>query len=120
MIFTSHDRAFMQAVATTVIEVKDGGVVDHLGDYDTYVAKVTGEIDAAEAGGRAGGPRRLRRGGKATAAAEAEPAATSGRPARRWPTSKRRSPGSTPKRRSGRRRLLAATDPAEALGSTRR
>lgn len=49
VIFTSHDRAFMRTVATTVIEVTHGRVVDHLGDYDTYVAKVTNEIDAAEA-----------------------------------------------------------------------
>ncbi len=49
VIFTSHDRAFMRTVATTVIEVTNGRVVDHLGDYDTYVAKVTNEIDAAEA-----------------------------------------------------------------------
>ncbi|MDA1202479.1 MAG: ABC-F family ATP-binding cassette domain-containing protein [Planctomycetota bacterium] len=56
VIFTSHDRAFMQAVATTVIEVKDGRVVDHLGNYGTYVAKVTGEIDAAEAAAGRGRP----------------------------------------------------------------
>jgi ATP-binding cassette subfamily F protein 3 len=56
VIFTSHDRAFMQAVATTVIEVKDGRVVDHLGNYETYVAKVTGEIDAAEAAAGRGRP----------------------------------------------------------------
>ena len=56
VVFTSHDRAFMQAVATTVIEVKDGRVVDHLGNYETYVAKVTGEIDAAEAAAGRGRP----------------------------------------------------------------
>lgn len=49
VIFTSHDRSFMRTVATTVIEVTNGRVIDHLGNYDTYVAKVTGEIDAAEA-----------------------------------------------------------------------
>jgi ATP-binding cassette, subfamily F, member 3 len=49
VIFTSHDRSFMRAVATTVIEVKDGRVVDQLGTYDAYLATVTGEIDAAEA-----------------------------------------------------------------------
>jgi len=52
VIFTSHDRSFMRTVATTVIEVRDARVVDHLGDYDTYLLKVTGEIDAAEAAGR--------------------------------------------------------------------
>jgi ATP-binding cassette subfamily F protein 3 len=49
VIFTSHDRSFMRTVATTVIEVKDGRVVDQLGTYDAYLARVTDEIDAAEA-----------------------------------------------------------------------
>jgi ATP-binding cassette subfamily F protein 3 len=48
VIFTSHDRSFMAAVATTVLEVKDGRVVDHHGGYDDYLAKVNSEIDAAE------------------------------------------------------------------------
>ena len=49
VIFTSHDRSFMKTVATTVIEVKDRRVVNYLGDYGSYVASVTREIDDAEA-----------------------------------------------------------------------
>lgn len=64
VIFTSHDRSFMRAVATTVIEVKDGRVIDHLGDYDTYVAKVTSEIDEAEAATGRHRPPPPPRGGK--------------------------------------------------------
>lgn len=57
VVFTSHDRSFMQAVATTVIEVKDGRVVNTLGDYATYLAGVAKEIDDAEAAaGRGGRP----------------------------------------------------------------
>jgi len=49
VIFTSHDRSFMQRVATSVIEVRDGRVVNYLGDYAAYLASVTREIDDAEA-----------------------------------------------------------------------
>ncbi len=49
LIFTSHDRSFMKTVATNVVEVKDGRVLNYLGDYAAYLAAVTGEIDAAEA-----------------------------------------------------------------------
>jgi ATP-binding cassette subfamily F protein 3 len=48
VIFTSHDRSFMQTVATNVVEVKDGRVVNYLGDYAAYLAAVTKEIDDAE------------------------------------------------------------------------
>ena len=59
VIFTSHDRSFMQTVATNVVEVKDGRVVNWLGDYATYLAAVTREIDDAEAAdGRARGGRK--------------------------------------------------------------
>jgi ATP-binding cassette subfamily F protein 3 len=49
VIFTSHDRSFMQTVATNVIEVKDGRVINYIGDYSAYLAAVTKEIDDAEA-----------------------------------------------------------------------
>jgi len=52
VVFTSHDRSFMQAVATTVIEVKDGRVVNTLGDYAAYLAGIEREIDDAEAADR--------------------------------------------------------------------
>ena len=73
MIFTSHDRSFMQAVATTMIEVGNGRVVNSLGDYAAYLAAVSREIDDAEAAdgrGRTGRtpPPPRREGGKAPAA----------------------------------------------------
>jgi len=58
VIFTSHDRSFMAAVATTVLEVHGGRVVDHHGGYDNYLAKVTSEIDASE---EESGRRRVQR-----------------------------------------------------------
>ncbi|MFM8578813.1 MAG: ABC-F family ATP-binding cassette domain-containing protein [Planctomycetaceae bacterium] len=49
VIFTSHDRSFMHAVATEVVEVGDDRVTSYRGDYGTYVANVSREIDVAEA-----------------------------------------------------------------------
>jgi ATP-binding cassette, subfamily F, member 3 len=46
VIFTSHDRHFMKRVASCVIEVRDGRVVNYNGDYDTYLYAVNKEVDA--------------------------------------------------------------------------
>jgi ATP-binding cassette subfamily F protein 3 len=46
VIFTSHDRHFMNCLATHVIEVGDGGVVSYPSSYDDYVYRVQKEIDA--------------------------------------------------------------------------
>jgi len=110
VIFTSHDRSFMRTVATTVIEVRDGRVVDHLGDYDTYVAKVTGEIDAAEAAAGRDRP-------------PAAPRGRAARPAGRDDRALRKELANLEKlvarldaeKREGHAALLVATDPAEAL-----
>jgi ATP-binding cassette subfamily F protein 3 len=48
VIFTSHDRHFMKRVATCIIEVKDGTVVNYRGDYDAYLYMVNKEIDTVE------------------------------------------------------------------------
>jgi ATP-binding cassette subfamily F protein 3 len=48
VIFTSHDRTFVEAVASSVIEVSDGRVVQYAGSYRQYVDRLHGEIDAAE------------------------------------------------------------------------
>ena len=37
VIFTSHDRYFMQRIATSVIEVRDGHVRNYGRDYEAYV-----------------------------------------------------------------------------------
>jgi ATP-binding cassette subfamily F protein 3 len=48
VLFTSHDRHFMHRVANCVIEVRDGGVTNYRGDYDSYLYFVNKEIDDGE------------------------------------------------------------------------
>ncbi len=48
VIFTSHDRHFTSQVATSVIEVRDGRVVNYSGKYEAYLEKVNEEIAAGE------------------------------------------------------------------------
>ena len=114
VIFTSHDRSFMKTVATTVIEVKDRRVVNYLGDYGSYVASVTREIDDAEA---ADG-----RSGKASGKPPAPPAGQ-GRPPDKGDRALRKEIATLERtiqrldaeKRDRQAALLAATDPDEAL-----
>jgi len=48
LIFTSHDRHFLKRVASSIIEVRDGRVINYRGQYETYLAKVEEEIEAGE------------------------------------------------------------------------
>lgn len=48
VIFTSHDRHFMQRVATNVIEVRDGSVKNYFGNYESYLQSIENEIDEGE------------------------------------------------------------------------
>lgn len=48
VIFTSHDRHFMQSLATSVIEVRDQRVRNYGGDYEAYIYAVNKEIDEGE------------------------------------------------------------------------
>ncbi|MEX0678388.1 MAG: ABC-F family ATP-binding cassette domain-containing protein [Pirellulales bacterium] len=48
VLFTSHDRYFMKRVATEVVEVRGGRVVNYHGDYDAYLYAVNKEIDEGE------------------------------------------------------------------------
>lgn len=45
VIFTSHDRYFMQHVATAVIEVRDRRVASYPASYDDYVYRVHKELE---------------------------------------------------------------------------
>lgn len=124
VIFTSHDRSFMQTVATNVVEVKDGRVVNYLGDYAAYLAAVTKEIDDAEAadGGQRPGrkaPAPVDRGGKPGPPAKGSgPRAAPGndRDLRRELSNLERSIAKLDtEKKQVNAQMLAATDPAEAL-----
>ena len=75
VIFTSHDRHFTHKVATCIIEVRDGRVTAHGGDYDSYVYKVNKEIEAGErerATNRVKLPSAVEKSSKSTAAPRTE------------------------------------------------
>ncbi len=42
MVFISHDRYFINRLATKVVEVRDGRLLTHLGGYDDYQAALAG------------------------------------------------------------------------------
>ena len=46
VIFTSHDRSFLERMATAVIEVRDGSVTNYPNDYPSYLYRVKKEIEA--------------------------------------------------------------------------
>jgi ATP-binding cassette subfamily F protein 3 len=43
VVFVSHDRHFIDGLATRVVEVADGAVTSFYGDYEYYLAKKSGE-----------------------------------------------------------------------------
>jgi ATP-binding cassette subfamily F protein 3 len=123
VVFTSHDRSFMQRVATTVIEVKDGRVVNFLGDYAAYLASVTGEIDAAEAaddtrrGGARGAVRKTPAPAGGVGPAKAAPASGSTQRdlRKQLATLEKTIARLDAEKKKLETDLLATTDPAEAL-----
>jgi len=54
LLFISHDRTFINALATRVVDVRHGVLVDYLGDYDRYLEKQEGVASTAAT---AGGPK---------------------------------------------------------------
>ena len=52
LVVISHDRAFLNAIATRVVEVRAGVLREFPGNYEDYLQRIH-----AEAGGGAGGPR---------------------------------------------------------------
>jgi ATP-binding cassette subfamily F protein 3 len=51
LVFISHDRAFIDALATRVLEVRAGRVREFAGNYADYQRRVDGEAGAAVKGG---------------------------------------------------------------------
>ncbi|HET9490801.1 MAG TPA: ABC-F family ATP-binding cassette domain-containing protein [Methylomirabilota bacterium] len=50
IVFISHDRYFINRVATRVVEVADGRLSTHLGDYDSYLAAKSAVVGGEESG----------------------------------------------------------------------
>jgi ATP-binding cassette subfamily F protein uup len=49
ILFITHDRRFLQTLATRIIELDRGRVTDWPGDYKTYLARRQAELDAEAA-----------------------------------------------------------------------
>lgn len=113
VIFTSHDRSFVETVATSVIEVGDGRVVASLGSYAQYLAAVEKEIDDHEV---ADGRKKPAADTKAKPAAKTRPGGRDDRDARKEIATleKTISRLDTEKKRC-QAALLATTDPEEAV-----
>ena len=45
LVFVTHDRAFLRRVATRIVELDRGRLVDWGGDYDTYLARKEAALD---------------------------------------------------------------------------
>ncbi len=52
IVFISHDRYFINRIATKVVEVADGRLSTHLGDYDSYLAAKRDAAPEAPSGAR--------------------------------------------------------------------
>jgi ATP-binding cassette subfamily F protein 3 len=48
VLFTSHDRYFLKRMATSIIEVREGRVVNYNGEYEAYLYAVNKEIEEGE------------------------------------------------------------------------
>ena len=123
VVFTSHDRHFMKRVATCIIEVRDGRVVNYRGDYEAYLYSVNKEIDDGEREAARTGT--LRSGGSKPPGGKPHDAAPKAapRPDRRGERELRKEMTTVERtiarldeqKRQANNQLLQSTDPAEAL-----
>jgi len=128
VIFTSHDRSFVETVATNVVEVDNGRVVNYGGTYAQYLAAVNSDIDAAEAAAGGGTPSTSKKPsapgkpagkpgpGKPDAGGRPGNGVRSDRDARREISTLERTIAKLDtEKRTAQEALLATTDAAEAL-----
>jgi ATP-binding cassette subfamily F protein 3 len=114
VVFTSHDRTFVAAVATCVLEVRAGRVVPYPGSYGDYLAAMDRALDTSVAPTAATGGRETRHATRG--AAPKPPPGRSDRDRRRELATLERTIArlDTEKKRH-HEALLTATDPAVAL-----
>lgn len=114
VIFTSHDRHFMKRMATSIIEVRDGRVVNYHGNYDAYVYAVNKEIEEGErelAARMSKAPAEVLKSKQAAKAARRNE-----KEVRKEMTNVERSIAKLDEQKKvANTQLMAATDPAEAL-----
>jgi len=53
VVFVSHDRAFIDALATRVFEIRDGAVHVYTGNYEDYLWQISRQSEAAKTAPRA-------------------------------------------------------------------
>jgi len=73
LLFVSHDRTFINALATRVVEVEHGRIEEYLGNYDAYLERKERAERAQEAAAvqnRSAGPEPLRAADSKTPSAE--------------------------------------------------
>jgi ATP-binding cassette subfamily F protein 3 len=78
LVVISHDRAFLNAIATRVVEVRGGVLRDFPGNYDDYLARVAAEVGGTTPA-RSADTSRRKRGEAARAASEASEGRNSAR-----------------------------------------
>lgn len=120
VIFTSHDRSFVQTVATAVIEVGDSRVRHHGGGYADYLALLGREADALDAAaggvGRPGGEGRAGRGGRPAGSGQRDGTRRNDRDLRKeLATLERKVAALDAAKRRLDAALLVETDPAAAV-----
>jgi len=111
VLFTSHDRHFLQRVATDVVEIRNGRLAAHPGGYGAYLYAVEKELAEGEGRAKPSGGR-----GKAEARApeSKEKARERYAMARRATSLERQIENMGEAREKARKRFLVATDPEEA------
>jgi ATP-binding cassette, subfamily F, member 3 len=104
VIFTSHDRHFMQRIATNIVEVRDGCARNYNGNYEAYLYYVNKEIEDGE----------RQRGQRATAPKNSGPSAAT-KPARSPQDTKKLQKELKAIEKTVAALLMQSTDSAEAL-----
>lgn len=113
VIFTSHDRHFMQRVATSIVEVRDGCARNYSGDYAAYLYYVNKEIDDGE---RERGPIKTKAPADSASGATPERSAAETKKLQKELKALEKSVQSLDEqRRALSDQLMQATDPKEAL-----
>jgi ATP-binding cassette subfamily F protein 3 len=115
VVFTSHDRHFLKRVATSIVEVRDGRVLNYRGDYEAYLYSVNKEIDDAEQEQTASRAKKSPSGGKASKSSSQAGQRSEREMQKEMAALEKTISGLESQKNDVNRKLLAATDPADAL-----